>query len=566
MNNKNNTNSQEIDDNSSEGIESDEENVEKKLNTSSEEILPHEDYSSSNNGTPCSTNLKHISLINDKEKKTKQKKYYKEFNVKKTYKFSEDDYVTQETRKIIEKSPNGRFSKFNEILGRGAQKTVYKAFDSDEGREVAWNSINVNFLSQETLQKIQKEVEILKLVKHPNILSFIYGFFSEEKKEVVVITEIFSGGNLKHYLTQYKNPRLRVLKIWCKEILKGLYYLHNLKPPIIHRDIKCDNILVNKANGEVKIGDLGFSVMLKDTEYAKSFNGTVEFCSPEIYQGKYGVKADIYSFGMTLLEMCTGEVPYKECEGNILEICNKAVQKQMPKSLDKIRNKDLKDFILNCLKSESERPSAEDLLNTKFLNDLESEENNYSALEYPPIQNIKENVNNNNNKGKLNEKNEEKKKRRFSEYELNIINIQLDEEEKSDDEIAKILLIKKNKGKILKIKFDFIFHTDTIKGVLNELQQAISLNEIEKNDIENKLKNILLNLKKNIQKEKEFEKIKNEIEENYKLFEEQYLKIIKDTGNIINSYKDIEKDNLTSSEMEEYEKKIKILKDIIKEE
>ena len=208
---------------------------------------------------------------------------------------------------------------------------------------------------------------------------------------------------------------------------------------------------------------------------------------------------------------------------------------------------------------------AEDLLNTKFLNDLESEENNYSALEYPPIQNIKENVNNN-NKGKLNEKNEEKKKRRFSEYELNIINIQLDEEEKSDDEIAKILLIKKNKGKILKIKFDFIFHTDTIKGVLNELQQAISLNEIEKNDIENKLKNILLNLKKNIQKEKEFEKIKNEIEENYKLFEEQYLKIIKDTGNIINSYKDIEKDNLTSSEMEEYEKKIKILKDIIKEE
>ena len=565
MNNKNNINSQEIDDNSSEGIESDEENVEKKLNTSSEEILPHEDYSSSNNGTPCSNNLKHINLINDREKKTKQKKYYKEFNVKKTYKFSEDDYVTQETRKIIEKSPNGRFSKFNEILGRGAQKTVYKAFDSDEGREVAWNSINVNFLSQETLQKIQKEVEILKLVKHPNILSFIYGFFSEEKKEVVVITEIFSGGNLKHYLTQYKNPRLRVLKIWCKEILKGLYYLHNLKPPIIHRDIKCDNILVNKANGEVKIGDLGFSVMLKDTEYAKSFNGTVEFCSPEIYQGKYGVKADIYSFGMTLLEMCTGEVPYKECEGNILEICNKAVQKQMPKSLDKIRNKDLKDFILNCLKSESERPSAEDLLNTKFLNDLESEENNYSALEYPPIQNIKENVNNN-NKSKLNEKNEEKKKRRFSEIDMNLINIQLDEEEKNDDEIAKILLIKKNKGKILKIKFDFIFHTDTIKGVLNELQQAISLNEIEKKEIENKLKNILLNLKKNIQKEKEFEKIKNEIEENYKLFEEQYLKIIKDTGNIINNYKDIEKDNLTVSEMEEYEKKIKILKDIIKEE
>lgn len=99
--------------------------------------------------------------------------------------------------------------------------------------------------------------------------------------------------------------------------MKGLKYLHEQEKPIIHRDIKCDNIFINSHEGCIKIGDLGFSCVLKN-EFANSFSGTLEFMAPEVYKGKYGVKADIYSFGMCLLEMVTLEKPYKEFK-NICE-------------------------------------------------------------------------------------------------------------------------------------------------------------------------------------------------------------------------------------------------------
>ena len=381
-------------------------------NISSEELssdknieTEEERYSSSNNSTPSHKMLLEKSIPSEYQKqklikptkKNNNNISIKDLKIKKKFKkeeesneesSSEKEIIEKENRKIVEKSPQGRFYHFNEIIGSGAQKTVYIAYDSDEGREVAWNAINLNVNisnNEDTLKTIKNEIEILKLVHHPNILSFIYGFYLQEKKEIVIITELINGGSLKAYLNIYKYPRLRVIKLWCQEILKGLKYLHEFNPPIIHRDIKCDNILINKATGEVKIGDLGFSRMLKSSEYAKTFSGTVEFCSPEVYQGKYTVKADIYSFGMTMLEMVTREKPYKECDGNILLICDKVVKKIYPLCMNKIRNEKLKNFIQLCFKSESERPSANDLLQNEFLNDLESDENNYPALAYPLI-------------------------------------------------------------------------------------------------------------------------------------------------------------------------------------
>ena len=65
---------------------------------------------------------------------------------------------------------------------------------------------------------------------------------------------------MRKYVEKIKIPRLKVIKGWCKEILQGLVYLHEQKPhPIIHRDLKCDNILINSYNGEIRIGDLGLS-------------------------------------------------------------------------------------------------------------------------------------------------------------------------------------------------------------------------------------------------------------------------------------------------------------------
>ena len=127
--------------------------------------------------------------------------------------------------------------------------------------------------------------------------------------------------------------------------------------------------------------------------------------------------------------------------------------------------------------------------------------------------------------------------------------------------------MKKNKGKTLKIKFDFIFNTDTIEGVTNELQRVISLSEKEKKDFENKLKTLLDNLKNSLTQQKELESHRKEIEENYSKFKDEYDKCIKEAENLLSIYKgNINKEiqSIKQSELDEFEKKISILEEFVK--
>lgn len=89
--------------------------------------------------------------------------------------------------------------------------------------------------------------------------------------------------------------------------------MHEQQPyPIIHRDLKCDNIFINSNSGEIRIGDLGLSTPMQNS-FTTSVLGTPEFMAPELYEECYGTAVDIYAFGMCVLEMVTLERPYKEC-------------------------------------------------------------------------------------------------------------------------------------------------------------------------------------------------------------------------------------------------------------
>ena len=113
---------------------------------------------------PTKKNNNNISI-----KDLKIKKKFKKEEESNEESCSEKEIIEKENRKIVEKSPQGRFYHFNEIIGSGAQKTVYIAYDSDEGREVAWNAINLNVNisnNEDTLKTIKNEIEILKLVHH----------------------------------------------------------------------------------------------------------------------------------------------------------------------------------------------------------------------------------------------------------------------------------------------------------------------------------------------------------------------------------------------------------------
>ena len=210
----------------------------------------------------------------------------------------------------------------------------------------------------------------MKQLDHPNIVKYYTGWYDKEKKKVIIITEMVSGGSLKQNLKSIRSPRLRLLKKWIKEILSGLAYLHSKK--IIHRDIKCDNIFLDKVSGSLKIGDLGGSVLCEG--YATNFVGTEEFMAPEVIEGKYTVEADIYSLGMAIIEMLTMEKPYNELDGAV-SIYDHVIRGIYPEAMSKIENAKVLEFIKLCLKREKERPSASELLESEFLQDLDSKEN-----------------------------------------------------------------------------------------------------------------------------------------------------------------------------------------------
>lgn len=170
--------------------------------------------------------------------------------------------------------------------------------------------------------ELSEEIEILKRVRHPNIIQFHDSWWNGN--EFCFVTELMTSGTLREYIRKLQIPNLKIVKRWARQILKGLAYLHSHNPPIIHRDIKCDNIFINGAHGEVKIGDMGTAKMKLGKKY--TVIGTPEFMAPEMYEEKgYSEKVDIYAFGMALLEMVTGEYPYNECK-NAAQIYKKVTQ------------------------------------------------------------------------------------------------------------------------------------------------------------------------------------------------------------------------------------------------
>ncbi|CAM4713379.1 unnamed protein product [Leuciscus chuanchicus] len=269
--------------------------------------------------------------------------------------------------KAIATSPGGRFLKFDIEIGRGSFKTVYKGLDTDTWVEVAWCELQDRKLSKAERQRFKEEAEMLKGLQHPNIVRF-YDFWEcplKGKKCIVLVTELMTSGTLKTYLKRFKVMKPKVLRSWCRQILKGLHFLHTRTPPIIHRDLKCDNIFITGPTGSVKIGDLGLAT-LKRASFAKSVIGTPEFMAPEMYEEHYDEAVDVYAFGMCMLEMATSEYPYSECQ-NAAQIYRKVTSGVKPASYNKVMDPEVKEIIGECIcQKKEERYTIKDLLNHAF--------------------------------------------------------------------------------------------------------------------------------------------------------------------------------------------------------
>ncbi|KAJ6791365.1 putative serine/threonine-protein kinase WNK9 [Iris pallida] len=280
---------------------------------------------------------------------------------------SQNANASSDCPEFVEVDPTGRYGRYNEVLGKGSSKIVYRGFDELEGIEVAWNQVKLyDFLqSPEDLERLYCEIHLLKTLKHRNIMKFYTSWVDTSRRNINFVTEMFTSGTLRQYRQKHRRVNIRAVKHWCRQILRGLLYLHSRDPPVIHRDLKCDNIFINGNQGEVKIGDLGLAAILRKSHAAHCV-GTPEFMAPEVYQEEYNELVDIYSFGMCVLEMVTFEYPYSECN-HPAQIYKKVISGTKPDALYRVEDPEVRQFVEKCLATAARRLPARDLLQDPFL-------------------------------------------------------------------------------------------------------------------------------------------------------------------------------------------------------
>ncbi|XP_044511166.1 mitogen-activated protein kinase kinase kinase 1-like [Mangifera indica] len=282
---------------------------------------------------------------------------------------SNDDDSSSTTTEPTTISPNGRFRRTitywekGELLGRGTFGSVYEGI-SDDGFFFAVKEVSLldqGSQGKQSIYQLEQEIALLSQFEHENIVRYL-GTDKDESKLYIFLELVTKGSLLNLYLRYHL--RDSQVSAYTRQILNGLKYLHDQN--VVHRDIKCANILVD-ASGYVKLADFGLAKATKLND-VKSCKGTAFWMAPEVVNNKnqgYGLAADIWSLGCTVLEMLTRKLPYYplECMPALFKI-GRGLPPLIPDSL----STDARDFVGQCLQvNPKDRPTAAHLLEHPFV-------------------------------------------------------------------------------------------------------------------------------------------------------------------------------------------------------
>ncbi|KAL8265496.1 hypothetical protein R6Q59_023626 [Mikania micrantha] len=197
------------------------------------------------------------------------------------------------------------------LIGQGSCGTVYHGLW--HGSDVAMKVFAYEEYSDDLMVLFKQEVSLMKRLRHPNILLFMGAVTCSPHHHLCIVTEFLPRGSLFEILEQHSSrlDRRRRLQM-AIDIARGMNYLHTYNPPIVHRDLKSSNLLVDK-NWTVKVADFGLS-RIKHQTYLKTKStgkGTPQWMAPEIIRNEQvDEKSDVYSYGVVLWEIITGKIPW----------------------------------------------------------------------------------------------------------------------------------------------------------------------------------------------------------------------------------------------------------------
>uniref|UniRef100_A0A2K5VGI1 Mitogen-activated protein kinase kinase kinase 19 n=1 Tax=Macaca fascicularis TaxID=9541 RepID=A0A2K5VGI1_MACFA len=260
-----------------------------------------------------------------------------------------------------------------EILGKGAYGTVYCGLTS-QGQLIAVKQVALDtsdkLATEKEYQKLQEEVDLLKALKHVNIVAYLGTCLQENT--VSIFMEFVPGGSISSIINRFGPLPEMVFCKYTKQILQGVAYLH--ENCVVHRDIKGNNVML-MPTGIIKLIDFGCAKRLAwaglngtHSDMLKSMHGTPYWMAPEVInESGYGRKSDIWSIGCTVFEMATGKPPLASMDRMAAMFYIGAHRGLMPPLPDHF-SENAADFVRMCLtRDQHERPSALQLLKHSFL-------------------------------------------------------------------------------------------------------------------------------------------------------------------------------------------------------
>ena len=266
------------------------------------------------------------------------------------------------------------FFTIKSYIGKGAFGSVYKAIHNTTNQEYAIKIISNNFSSSLNYESIQQEISLMKLCESPYIVKYYGSYYSRKSNSLWLILEYCTSGSAIDLMSAMgRTLKESELASIIEMVLYGLKIIHNLN--LIHRDIKGANILIDK-NGYAKLADFGVGVQLNDNEnYRSSKKGSPYWMSPQVCSNSYyNTKTDIWSLGITCIELMEGDPPYNNIKPSLVM---NLIVKEPPtgeKLFCKERLEEFKysdefiNFVTLCLEVDPQkRPSAEELLKSNFI-------------------------------------------------------------------------------------------------------------------------------------------------------------------------------------------------------